>query len=285
MSVIFVSMSFTIVKQGGRTSKYHSSQRESVDLGKGFAIHLPSEQYFVDLDLAPRHTDHIVIHLTLLEIRVCAIEFEMNTFSSVFEASAVFDDLLEGDTGPACCANGTFTPGCVDQFVSVAGVFGDLLNAASARALQTDHICLTGEQVFVLKISESKLFGVVNQAFDVQCELLGVDLGNTAVIADEMVLIVCDFRLDQAFTGWLSVVRELKDMNHVFAFLLFDIFPADVWNVLQGGSHGIVVLLPAYSFQDWVGFRKRFQLELWRWWESIFGQDLLCLLSLFWVFL
>lgn len=41
---------------------------------------------------------------------------------------------------------------------------------------------------------------------------------------------------------WLSVIRELQNMDHVFALLLLDILPRDVRHVLQSRSHCIVVV-------------------------------------------
>lgn len=73
----------------------------------------------------------------------------------------------------------------------------------------------------------------------------------------------------------LSVVRELQDVDHVFALLLADVVPGYIGHVLQRLAHGIVVVsapssidhhcgwtridsLPAHAFQNRVRPGQRF---------------------------
>ena len=72
----------------------------------------------------------------------------------------------------------------------------DLLDTASARALETDDGRLAGEDGFVFQHVEGDFFGVLDEAFDFEEVLAGIDLGDTAVVADEEVRVVCDLGLD-----------------------------------------------------------------------------------------
>jgi hypothetical protein len=172
----------------------YDTEREAVDRRERLAVHLPGEQNLVNLHLAHWHRDGVVVHLPLLEVRVCAEELDMA--SIVFESTAVFDDLLQGHTGPARCTDGALTPGCVDELVTVTGVFVDLFDTACAGALETDDGRLTGKDRFILQHVESDLLGVVDETFDFEVVLAGIDLGDAAVVTDEEVGVVCDLGLD-----------------------------------------------------------------------------------------
>lgn len=71
---------------------------------------------------------------------------------TVFETAAVLDYFLEGDARPTGCANGAFAPGSVDQLVAFAWVLVDLLDSASAGALQRDDVGLAREERFILEV-------------------------------------------------------------------------------------------------------------------------------------
>ena len=251
---------------------HHHSQWETVDSREGFAVHFPREQHLVNLDFADRHRDGVVVHLPLFEVRVCAEEFDVRAF---ILQPAVFQNLFEGDARPARGPDCALAPGRVDELVAVAGVLGYLLDAAGAAALEGDDSGLAGEDGLVLEGGEGDLLGGVDEAFDFEEVLAGVDFGDAAVVADEEVGVFGDFGLEllvfrrgrrgkgdmptRGVSGWmlvevgvtwewgtdawgLSVVGELQDVDHVFALLLADVVPGDIWYVLQSLAHGIVVV-------------------------------------------
>lgn len=57
------------------------------------------------------------------------------------------------------------------------------------------------------------------------------------------------------YPWWLSIVRELEQVDHVGGLLLQDVLPADVRDVRQRRPHGVVVRLEALAIEDWVGLR------------------------------
>lgn len=115
---------------GSDIAVYQRAQRVPVNLRKRLAVHLPCEEDLVAFDLAPRHTHYIVVDLALLEVRVGPKKLEV--VSTVFESTAGFDHLFKADPRPSSGADCSFTPRRVDQLVTVAWVFVNLLDAPSA---------------------------------------------------------------------------------------------------------------------------------------------------------
>ena len=187
-----------------------------MDCRKRLAVHLPCEQDFVNLHLANWNRDGVVVHLALLEVRVCAKELEMSALA--LEATAVLDDLLQGDTGPAGGTDGAFTPGRVDELVAVTGVLVDLLDTASSGTLETDDSGLAGEYRLILKHLEGDLLGVVDEALDFEEVLAGVDFWNTAVVADEEVGVVRNLSLHKS-ARTLRLVLHKTCLNQPFLWV------------------------------------------------------------------
>lgn len=122
----------------------------------------------------------------------------------------MFQHLFERDTRPARGPDCAFAPGRVDELVAVAGVLGYLLDAAGAAALEGDDGGLAGEDGFVLEGGEGDFLGVVDEAFDFEEVLAGVDFGDAAVVADEEVRVFGDFGLDLLVfkKEWTGEVRR-----------------------------------------------------------------------------
>lgn len=174
-----------------------------MDLGQRLAIHLPGQQNLVVLCFSPLSRDHVIHNVSLLEVGIRTIELEMDVILTAIlaglETTAVLDDALETDAGPASCANCAFAPGCVDQLVAVSRVLVDLLNTASAGALQRYQIRLPWEEFLVLQVFEGQLHGLVNEAIQLELECVCVDLWDAAVVADEVVLVWGDLILYKTF--------------------------------------------------------------------------------------
>jgi len=99
-------------------SKDNGTQREAVDLGQGLPVHLPGQEDFVGLDLAPGNGDGIVVDLTLFEIGVCAEELKVHWFVRVLQTATVLDHLFETDTCPASSSDCALSPLFTDQHLS-----------------------------------------------------------------------------------------------------------------------------------------------------------------------
>lgn len=112
---------------------HDDTEWEPVDFGKWLAIHFPCQEDFVQFDFTPGNRDDIVHHMAFFEVSICAIQFEM--LGSVFQAAAGFDDFLQADACPSGCADCTFAPWSVDQFVSVTRVQVDLFESSGTGAL------------------------------------------------------------------------------------------------------------------------------------------------------
>jgi hypothetical protein len=135
--------------------------------------------------------------------------------AAIFQPTAVLQDFLEANARPACGPDCAFAPGGVDEFVAVAGVLCDLLDAAGAAALEGDDGGLAGEDGFVFEEVEGDLFGSVDKAFDFEEVLARVDFGDAAVVADEEVGVVSDFRLEglAGGRGWGRCDVPARDVS------------------------------------------------------------------------
>jgi hypothetical protein len=158
-----------------------------VDRRKRLAIHFPGEHYFVDFHFMCGHADGVVVDVAFFEVCVGAEEF--NVFAGLFEAAAVFDYFFEGHADVAGGADGAFGPGRVDEFVAVAGVFAYLLDATSAAALESDGRRHAREFGFILEVFEGDFHGLVDEAFDFEEVLFGIDFGDSAVVSNEVVFV------------------------------------------------------------------------------------------------
>ena len=165
-----------------------------MDLRQRFAVHLPSKYDFVGLHLVSWHCHGVVVDLALLKVRVSAEEFQV--LASLFQSSAVFDDFLQAYAGPSRGSNGSLTPWCIDELVSIPRIFVDLLDSSSTGALKSSYCGHTRKFRFILKISERDLLGVVDKAFNFQEILIRVNLWNTTVITNKVILIRGDSSLE-----------------------------------------------------------------------------------------
>lgn len=86
--------------------------------------------------------------LAFFEIRVRSEKLEV--IRARLESPAGFDEFFQTHPRPPRRADGAFSPGGVDQFVAVAGVFVNLLDATGAGALEGDNVGLAREEGFVL---------------------------------------------------------------------------------------------------------------------------------------
>jgi hypothetical protein len=182
-----------LAASGADVAHDNHAKRRAMDSRKSLAIHLPRKHDFVDLHLPDGHADGVVVDVSLLEVRVGAEEFDV--IAILFQATTVLDDLLQANTHIASGSNGTFSPGCVDQLVAITGVEADLLNTACATALECDGSGHAWELGLILELRKSNLLGVVDKTLDFEKVLLGVDFRDAAMVADVMVLVVCNFGL------------------------------------------------------------------------------------------
>lgn len=57
--------------------------------------------------------------VTFLEVCVGAIEFEVDIFAAILQATAMLDHFLQGHAGLPCSANGAFIPRSVAKFITL----------------------------------------------------------------------------------------------------------------------------------------------------------------------
>lgn len=169
-----------------------------MDLWQRLSIHLPRKNYFIGLDLAPRYADDVVHGLTFFEIRVAAVELEVDIIF-VGQAAAELEDFLQRNSGPASRADGALTPRSIDQFITIPRVQLNLLDAPCACALQSDDGGLPFEQPFILQFRESDGARFLHETFDFERIRGRVDFRNATMVADEEVSVVGKSCLYEAF--------------------------------------------------------------------------------------
>lgn len=64
--------------------------------------------------------------------------------------------------------------------------------------MERDNVGLTWEDGFVLQLGEGEAPRFVDEAGNTEREPVGINVGDPSVVADEVVLVVGDFRLDEA---------------------------------------------------------------------------------------
>lgn len=126
----------------------------------------------------------------LFEVCISTVEFEM--LRAFDQTSAVLDDFLQADAGPGGGSNRTLCPRSIDHFVTFTRIFIDLLDASSTRTLDGCQNRLTGEQVFVLQVSQLEGRRSFHEAIKVNRVFGGRDFWYSAMIAYKEERIRCD---------------------------------------------------------------------------------------------
>ena len=163
-----------------------------------------------------------------------------------------------------------FTHRCIDEFISITRILMDLLNPSGPRTLDRHNSTLPFEKGLVLQLLESDLFGAIDHSSDLKEVSLLVNVWNATMISDEVIFVCCDWSFDEtvlyqllvcplcawkaSYSGRLSVVRELQNMDHVRTLLLLNKEPTLSRNVLRYLAQRVVILLPPDTFK----YRIRF---------------------------
>lgn len=216
------------------------------------------------LCLAIRYTDDIVVQMALLKVGVCPSKFAMRHLGVESDATTCnLEDLFQRYTGVDCIADCTLWPGGIDQLVTIARILCNLFRSSCTSALQSDgHLALWIE-ARVHEIFEGNRGCLLDGAIDCQSVPLGVDaLGNTAMIADKVVLIGCNCVLDEGLVICFTIVRKGEDMRHGRGFFLQDSAPGIVWHLGNVTPEGFMIGDPPLTKQQWIALGKWLQLEL-----------------------
>lgn len=243
-----------------------------MDPGQGFAVHLPRQHDLVGLDLAPRHADQVVHGLVLLEVRVGPVEFQV--LAAAGHAAALLDDLFQAHADVPRRAVGPVGPGGVDHLVPLAGVQPDLLDATRAAALDRHELLHAREDFLVLQVGHTESPRVLDRSVHLEFPLVGVDVGDAAVVPDKVQGRRRDgLRRDEALR-WLAVVGELEQVEHVGVFFLNHTEPRFFRDGGQWTADRLVPHLPTHAFEDGVGVGDGPKLEFRRRREFIVDQNL-----------
>jgi hypothetical protein len=130
-----------------------------------------------------------------------------------------------------------------------------------------------------LQVGKCKALRVLDKSTYIQCKFIDIDFGDAAVVTNEVIFIRSEFCLNQPIlerllengrkagcvwqtnAWWFAIVGELKNMDHIFRFLLQYIVPADLRNVSETAS--LVILLKSLASKYGVG--------VWQWDHLILG--------------
>jgi hypothetical protein len=229
-------------------------------------------------------------------------------------ATCTFEDLLEryaainggtSETRPRdecdSCArledvHSTLAPRGIDEFVTIAGIFVDLLSTASAGTLQSDSNFRLSEArrtwwdvtsgdgwkdlrelLGVFEVFKANLAWLVDEATNLKEEGIVINVWYAAMVSDtgtrldqrwwierqlniQVMLILRYLAITQNVLGpCLSVVGEVEKMDHV-ALLFLNHLPAEVDDVPE--TQSLMVLFPTMADKHWIGRRKGYKLEL-----------------------
>ncbi len=73
-----------------------------------------------------------------------------------------------------------------------------LLDSASPRALYSHHCCLSRKQFLILQVLQSQFLGLIDHPTDLQEVLILINDWDATVIADEVIFVPREGRLDEA---------------------------------------------------------------------------------------
>ena len=242
---------------GADVAEDDDADRIAMNIGQRLAIHIPGEHRFMNFAFAPWDADGIVVHLALFVVGISTKKLKMLT--TLLETTAVLNDLLEADTRPACIANGALAPRSIDEFVAIARIGVDLLDAPRTRALDGRHNGHARELVLVLQIRQRETLWAIDQPRNIHKPGIFINMGNASVVANEEILVRSERICHEARVWRLAVIGKLQQMQHVFALFLFDAFPALLVQVRE--AECVVILLPSLAEKNRVAPGKRLQLE------------------------
>lgn len=253
-------------------SKDHNAERVPVDARKRLAVHVPGQHDFICFDLGPWNADEIVHGLVVLEVGVGTVEFQV--LRTIDQSATGLDDLLEADTSVSGIADCALRPWCLGNFVALARVLEDLLNAAGSRALHRDGLLHAWESGLIHDVIQRERLRLGNEAVEHEAEVFLVDNGDASVVSHEMKRVGRNHLVGDETLRRLSVVRELEEVQHVGVLLFEDGRPRVLGDFVEFAAESMVPHLPMGTGKHWVCSRDGAKLELGVWRERLGRQDL-----------